>query len=229
MMQKQLREDGAADMPQWLSLGPAARFLGVNEETLRNWADAGRVRSYRTPGAHRRFAREDLETLQISDLAALPDDLEAQTVQRLRRRYRSPKRAQAIAAAFDDGARERLRVLGRRLVEVALRYHQDKRRRPVLREEARFIGAEYGAESIRLGMPLTQALTSFFQQRSFLAGAVRHVIPAGASMEDALSLANDITDLVDIVAVGLAHHYEEFLDPHQEEAEEVSFPARAIL
>jgi excisionase family DNA binding protein len=193
----------------------------VSEETLRNWADAGHVRSYRTPGAHRRFAREELENLQVSELTALPDDLAALTLQRLRRRYRSPKRAQVIAATFDDESRERLRVLGRRLVEVALQYHQDRRHRPALREEARFLGAEYGAVSIRLGMALTQALTSFLEQRSFLADAVQQAIPAGASMEEALGLANDITDLVDVVAISLAHHYEEFLDPRQEEAEEV--------
>ncbi len=226
MAQRHLTEDLGT---QWLSLGPAARFLGVSEETLRNWADSGRLRSYRTPGAHRRFAREDLENLQVSDLTALPTDLESLTVERLRRRYRNPKRAQVIAATFDNEARERLRVLGRRLVEVALRYHQDKRRRPLLREEARVIGAEYGAESIRLGMPLTHALTSFFQQRSFLAEAVQHVIPAGASTEEVLGLVHSITDLVDLVAIGLVRHYEEFLDPGQEKPGAGPSRARAIL
>ena len=35
---------------RWLSLGEASRLLQVNEATLRQWADNGNVRVYRTPG-----------------------------------------------------------------------------------------------------------------------------------------------------------------------------------
>jgi excisionase family DNA binding protein len=45
----------------WLTLGEASRFLGVDESTLRGWADAGRVSAFRTPGGHRRFSRAALE------------------------------------------------------------------------------------------------------------------------------------------------------------------------
>jgi excisionase family DNA binding protein len=45
---------------EWLTLGEASRFLGVDESTLRTWADAGRVPMFRTPGGHRRFARQAL-------------------------------------------------------------------------------------------------------------------------------------------------------------------------
>lgn len=45
---------------EWMTLGEASRFLGVDESTLRAWADAGRVATFRTPGRHRRFARRAL-------------------------------------------------------------------------------------------------------------------------------------------------------------------------
>jgi excisionase family DNA binding protein len=48
---------------RWLTLGEAARLLGVDETTLRSWADAGKVRVFRTPGGHRRFHEADLLTL----------------------------------------------------------------------------------------------------------------------------------------------------------------------
>ncbi len=46
----------------WLTLGQAARFLGVAQSTIRKWSDAGRVPAFYTPGGHRRYRRADLET-----------------------------------------------------------------------------------------------------------------------------------------------------------------------
>jgi excisionase family DNA binding protein len=39
----------------WLTVGEAARFIGVSEPTLRKWTDEGRIAAFRTPGGHRRF------------------------------------------------------------------------------------------------------------------------------------------------------------------------------
>lgn len=48
---------------QWLTLQEAARLLGVHQNTLRRWADAGYIRVQRTPGGHRRFERAQVEQL----------------------------------------------------------------------------------------------------------------------------------------------------------------------
>ena len=57
------REDSAARRePEWLTLGQAARFLGVAQSTIRKWSDQGRVPAFYTPGGHRRFRRGDLES-----------------------------------------------------------------------------------------------------------------------------------------------------------------------
>jgi excisionase family DNA binding protein len=45
----------------WLTLGQAARYLGVAQSTIRKWSDSGRVRAFYTPGRHRRYRREDLD------------------------------------------------------------------------------------------------------------------------------------------------------------------------
>jgi excisionase family DNA binding protein len=49
------------DEPDWLTLGQAARFLGVAQSTIRKWSDQGRVPAFYTPGGHRRYRRRDLE------------------------------------------------------------------------------------------------------------------------------------------------------------------------
>jgi excisionase family DNA binding protein len=45
----------------WLTLGQAARYLGVAQSTIRKWSDSGRVRAFKTPGRHRRYRRDDLD------------------------------------------------------------------------------------------------------------------------------------------------------------------------
>src|SRR5690348_9646028 len=50
------------DDSEWLTLGQAARFLGVAQSTIRKWSDQGRVPAFYTPGGHRRYRRRDLET-----------------------------------------------------------------------------------------------------------------------------------------------------------------------
>ena len=55
-------DEGARHDPEWLTLGQAARFLGVAQSTIRKWSDQGRVPAFYTPGGHRRFRRGDLES-----------------------------------------------------------------------------------------------------------------------------------------------------------------------
>ena len=53
-------------LPERLALGEASRLLGVDPDTLRRWADEGRVPAFTTPGGHRRFERRALERLVAS-------------------------------------------------------------------------------------------------------------------------------------------------------------------
>jgi len=45
----------------WMTLGQAAKYLGVAQSTIRKWSDVGRVPAFYTPGGHRRFRRGDLD------------------------------------------------------------------------------------------------------------------------------------------------------------------------
>ena len=59
------REDTARREPEWMTLGQAAKFLGVAQSTIRKWSDHGRVPTFYTPGGHRRYRRGDLETFLV--------------------------------------------------------------------------------------------------------------------------------------------------------------------
>jgi excisionase family DNA binding protein len=51
-----------ASDPDWLTLGQAAKYLGVAQSTIRKWSDNGRVPAFYTPGGHRRYRRSDLDS-----------------------------------------------------------------------------------------------------------------------------------------------------------------------
>jgi excisionase family DNA binding protein len=53
-----LAPSGEAD---WLTLGQAAKYIGVAQSTIRKWSDQGRVPAFYTPGGHRRYRRSDLD------------------------------------------------------------------------------------------------------------------------------------------------------------------------
>jgi excisionase family DNA binding protein len=50
-----------ANDPEWLTLGQAAKYLGVAQSTLRKWSDAEMIQAFYTPGRHRRYRRSDLD------------------------------------------------------------------------------------------------------------------------------------------------------------------------
>lgn len=47
-----------------LTVSKAAEVLGVHRDTLRDWANGGKIPSIRTQGGHRRFRQSDLDALK---------------------------------------------------------------------------------------------------------------------------------------------------------------------
>jgi excisionase family DNA binding protein len=114
--------------PRWLSLGPASRLVGVDPDTLRRWADEGRIEAYVTPGGHRRFDRRTIESLVSTGRASSrPLASMGANPERLARAYRRSYAADPAASQVpldDEAERERYRRDGRRLVQ-ALTAHLD--------------------------------------------------------------------------------------------------------
>jgi excisionase family DNA binding protein len=196
---------------RWLTLGQACRMLGVDESTLRRWADSGQVRAFRTMGGHRRFAESDVRAL----LAGGPDgeryrELGDMAVTRIRRQLHSrPAREASWNATVDERHRDRLRPLGRRLAALVAEYLSRKARRASLLDDARGLGHEYGHELAESGMPLSQAVEAFIFFRRSLDDATKQATQRhGLSAADALSAYEQVTALADQVLVGMAESYE---------------------
>lgn len=56
----------------WMSIHEASNLMGVSPATLRRWSDAGRIRTFTTPGGHRRFNRAAVDALLPDDAIATP-------------------------------------------------------------------------------------------------------------------------------------------------------------
>jgi excisionase family DNA binding protein len=51
------------DSDVYVGVVAGAKIVGVSENTLRRWADDGRIATFRTPGNQRRFKVADLRNL----------------------------------------------------------------------------------------------------------------------------------------------------------------------
>jgi len=197
----------ALESDRWLTLGQACRLLNVDESTLRRWADAGQVRTFRTPGGHRRFAEGDVGAIVggrtrkpiagVGDLAA----------RRIRRQLHSGH--EDWYAHVGEAQREKLRPLGRHLMGLVAEYVAKRGKRTSLLEEARSTGAQYGAELAGAGMSLSQAMHAFtFFRRSLDKSAKQALAKAGTAPADAVDVCEQIMVLADEVLLGIAGAYE---------------------
>lgn len=152
----------------WLSLGPASELLGIDPDTLRRWADEGRVAAWTTPGGHRRFdaealnrlvqARRSTTRMPLTSLGASPERL----TRVYRRHYASDERA-------DEAEREAYRLAGRRLIATLVAYldadPQDSRRRRRLEANAGTVVDDQARRLADSGATLTDAVTRFIGAR----------------------------------------------------------------
>jgi excisionase family DNA binding protein len=113
--------------PEWLTLGQAAKYLGVAQSTMRKWSDLGRVSAFYTPGGHRRYRRADLDRfLDRSGPGAASAPTEGPLVlivdddERLREYVRVNLEADGYEVREAGGADEALTALGERSPDLIL-------------------------------------------------------------------------------------------------------------
>lgn len=52
------------DYNKIMSIAEAANYLGVSIDSIRRWEKKGYIKSFRTPGNHRRYNKEDLDKIK---------------------------------------------------------------------------------------------------------------------------------------------------------------------
>ena len=192
----------ATEKSQWLSLRDACRLLDVSNTTLRQWADNGYLRVYRTPGGHRRFLRNDVESFANSPGQAREqgrgDAIEGSALRKIRRNLnRNDVLQQPWYQSVEEEGKVRMRLFGRRLLSLLLQETGPRRRRQELLVEAHLLGREYGTEMSERGVTLKDTIEAFVFFRTMVLDSTN---PSSWSR---------IIEAADRVLVGLADSYEE--------------------
>ncbi len=188
---------------EWISLGEAAKLLGVHPTTVRNWADQGDLPFRRTPGRHRRFQRSVLEQW-ASRQKKHPGEEDTpryarQNPQVLMEYALGHTRFQMDETELhqkgwyqhlSSAGREQSRSLGRQILEALLAHLEDNQPEGEEFAQAHRIGREYG-QLLRIeGLSMVQAVQAFVYFDDFLIEAVvRMSVP---NMTDELSEWSDL-------------------------------------
>lgn len=207
---------------EWLTLGQASRMLGVDPDTLRRWADGGKVTLLRTPGGHRRFRRDTIEamlprpgTAQHRSLSAMgepPDRI----AQEFRRRVRSDMATQDWHSRFDEASLRWFRERGMRMSQLILGALDTERRagREELLVQATQLGHEYGSAAAEQGLSLGEATEAFLYFRArFMAEIATVARRRSLDAARASSLFESADRALDRVIVGLIHGHQAIPSP----------------
>lgn len=146
-------------------------MLGVDEATLRHWADTGRVRTFRTPGGHRRFLGDDLEGLIQRDVPRVEDlghVVSRRSAKLLAGTPAKPLRNRAWFSTLDEAVRNKARGHGRVLFEAVVRYVAEPASRREVRADLLARAKTYGEELHEAQVTPAEAAEAF--------GFFRHLV-----------------------------------------------------
>ncbi len=189
---------------RWLSIDAACKILGVDQSTLRRWSDRGKVPVFRTPGGHRRYREADMHAFVAGDRATR------------RRMNRQQLTSMSLAGyepdfielassrpwyhQYDDTTLSGLRTLGRKLVDLAMRYISGRGNREVILRDGKTIGKEYGEIAASAGLTSLDTLEAFlFFRRPIIQSITGYLEKERFSTRRAGRTVNELTVFLDEV------------------------------
>ena len=190
-------------------------MLGVDPDTLRRWADGGKVELLRTPGGHRRFREETILSMlprprqahrSLSAMGEPPDRVAAE----FRRRVRSDVAVQDWHSRFDEASLRWFRERGMRMSQLLLgALDTEGRGREELLRQAAQLGQDYGVEAARRELSLGEATEVFlFFRARFMAEIATLARRRTLDASRAASLFEEADRALDRVIVALIHGHQ---------------------
>jgi len=200
---------------KWLSLSEVAKELGVHPNTVRNWADQGRIPVHRTPGGHRRFRIEEVILWKQAKQASTPDDANLLVKDALKRtRFHIAEgrlESEPWYQKLDAEARMQYRRSGRTLLQGLSTYLVTSSAEGA-DGEARALGYEYAVRGRRYGLNVMDATQAFLFFRNTLLEAMFGVYDAAHVNSPYIwsNMFRKITAFTDDVMITLLETYTAF-------------------
>jgi excisionase family DNA binding protein len=200
----------------WLPIGAAARLVGVGPDTLRRWADGGKVQSYQTAGGHRRFLRSSLEAMTRTprraryDTGQLADASTTIIGDVHRRMQRTGYAGMPWQSRLSGEQREDFRRWGQRTFNLVIEYVAAAKRseRELLLDEAEKMGALYGREASAAGLTLAEAIEAFLFYRSpVIESILAHLRRRVAEVAQVTAAVREANAAIDQVLTALVNSY----------------------
>ncbi len=202
-----------------IGISEASHILGVSETALRQWTDEGKIRAFITPGGHRRYSKVDLRKfmrahprmLGIKDLVIEIED----TVLLHREIGRTYLSASLWYDKLNEESKEHLADLGRRLLNLIIRYITEPSKREETTEQARGVGQDHGQMLAELGLTLTDSVEAFVAHRDPIMNAATHLL----SKREAFT--GRVVEAIPIVARVMDEALVSLVSAHQQRRNEI--------
>ena len=168
---------------RWLGLNEAAKRLNVHPATLREWADKGRIRTFRTPGGHRRFIGEDVDALATESAPELALFMSALVGQARLATTDGQLATESWYSRFDGAAKQRQRELGHDLMRLLVAYLGDKDKDWGI--DVRALGDRYARLAHDVNLTLGDAMRAFHLFEGLVHSSMKQMsaVQAGGSAD----------------------------------------------
>lgn len=198
--------------PRWLSITAACEMLGVDHSTMRRWSDSGKIPVVRTPGGHRRYSEQDLRAfLHAAGNGAGRVNRRELTKLSLEQ-YDELRRESELAWAGSCTPqwRTEMRDLGRRIVDLGVRYACERGNRGAVMAESRMLAERHGRRSAEAGLRASDLIEGLFQiRRPVLQAACQYIEGRQITLEGSCRLMSELTDFMDELTRVAIHTFEE--------------------
>ncbi|MFC1987915.1 helix-turn-helix domain-containing protein [Chloroflexota bacterium] len=198
----------------FLNISEASRILGVSEAALRQWTDEGKIKAFITPGGHRRYSKVELKKLTSSHsrmlgVKDLVTELE-ETNGQLRKIGHESLKSMAWYGELSDEGKKHLADLGRRLLNMIIKYITDPSHRQETMRLVREVGHDFGETLSSINLPLTDSVETFILHRDPIMKAVTHLMKKREAFTGRIVEAIPIvTRIMDEALIALvAAHYQ---------------------
>lgn len=196
---------------EWLTVREACALIGVSPATLRRWSDNGDIRTFTTPGGHRRFARSAILGLlpaarrqrpKLESLGETPEHM----IGVYRRHLAEACHGMSWIRGLRDDELEPFRVHGCRIARSLLSFidASTPEERETAIEVATRSAAEYGRIAAGRNVGMSQTVEAFLRFRlPFLRELAALARRRGLDTAVATDLLETATETIDLLLSSL--------------------------